>query len=116
MGPGGEDLSGGYYEAGGSYLKFTFPTAFTITQLSWGVVEFSKGYEKVHELREALDAIRWGTEYLLNCIGSPEKIVAMFGSSAVSIPSLLPPLLHACMLFLARVLFRAAQVLSYHAI
>ena len=46
-GPGGEDLSGGYYEAGGSYLKFSFPTAFTLTQLAWGVVEYRDGYEKV---------------------------------------------------------------------
>lgn len=46
-GPSGEDLSGGYYEAGGSYLKFSFPTAFTITQLAWGVVEHRSGYEKV---------------------------------------------------------------------
>ena len=82
-GPGGEDLSGGYYEAGGSYLKFTFPTAYTITQLSWGVVEYRDGYEKVHELREALEAIKWGTDYLLACNSRPNKIVAMFGSSEV---------------------------------
>ena len=84
LGPEGEDLRGGYYEAGGSYLKFTFPTAFTITQLSWGVVEYRDGFEKVHELREALEAIKWGTDYLLNCISSPEKIIAMFGQSEVS--------------------------------
>lgn len=84
IGPGGEDLSGGYYEAGGSYLKFTFPTAFTITQLSWGVVEYRDGFEKVHELRAALEAIKWGTDYLLNCITGPEKIIAMFGSSEVT--------------------------------
>ena len=83
-------MSGGYYEAGGSYLKFTFPTAFTITQLSWGVVEYKEGYEKVHELREALDAIRWGADYLLNCIGGPEKIVAMFGSSVVRVTWISP--------------------------
>lgn len=47
QGPSGEDLSGGYYEAGGSYLKFSFPTAFTIAQLAWGVVEFRDGYAKV---------------------------------------------------------------------
>ena len=46
-GPGGEDLSGGYYEAGGSYLKFSFPTAFTLTQLAWGVVQYRDGYAKV---------------------------------------------------------------------
>lgn len=43
----GEDLSGGYFEAGGSYLKFTYPLAFTITQLAWGVVEYRDGYAKV---------------------------------------------------------------------
>ena len=47
QGPAGEDLSGGYYEAGGSYLKFSFPTAYTFTQLAWGVVEFRDGYNKV---------------------------------------------------------------------
>ena len=82
-GPEGEDLSGGYYEAGGSYLKFTFPTAYTITQLSWGVVEYRDGFEKVGELAEALQTIKWGTDYLLACHSSPSKIVAMFGSSEV---------------------------------
>ncbi len=46
-GPSGEDLSGGYYEAGGSYLKFSFPTAFTLTQLAWGIVQYRDGYAKV---------------------------------------------------------------------
>ena len=49
-GPNGEDLSGGYYEAGGSYLKFSFPTAFTLTQLAWGVVQYREGYAKVQHL------------------------------------------------------------------
>ena len=46
VGPAGEDLSGGFYEAGGSYLKFSFPTAYTFTQLAWGVIEFKAGYVK----------------------------------------------------------------------
>ena len=45
----GEDLSGGYFEAGGSYLKFSYPLAFTITQLAWGVVEYRDGYAKVNQ-------------------------------------------------------------------
>ena len=45
-GASGEDLSGGYFEAGGSYLKFSYPLAFTITQLAWGVVEYRDGYAK----------------------------------------------------------------------
>lgn len=90
-GPAGEDLSGGYYEAGGSYLKFSFPTAFTFTQLAWGVVEFRDGYSKVKELDAALEAIRWGMDYLLNCHSAPFQFVAMFGSSEVDFGYFGPP-------------------------
>ena len=36
------------------------------------------------ELEEALDAIKWGTDYLLNCHVEPTKFVAMFGNSEVT--------------------------------
>ncbi len=42
-GPQGEDLSGGYWEAGGSYLKVAFPQAFAITQLAWAASAFPSG-------------------------------------------------------------------------
>ncbi|CAK0782162.1 hypothetical protein CVIRNUC_005591 [Coccomyxa viridis] len=90
-GPSGEDLSGGYYEAGGSYLKFSFPTAFTLTQLAWGVVQYREGYAKVGELQEALEAIKWGVDYLLNCHTEPKKFVAMYGSSEVDFGYFGPP-------------------------
>ena len=35
------------------------------------------------ELAEALDAIKWGTDYLLNCHTEPKKFVAMYGQSEV---------------------------------
>ena len=38
---------------------------------------------QVGELEEALDAIKWGTDYLLNCHVEPTKFVAMFGNSEV---------------------------------
>lgn len=40
----GEDLSGGYWEAGGSYLKVAFPQAFVITQLAWAATAFPSGF------------------------------------------------------------------------
>lgn len=42
---------------------------------------------QVGELEEALDAIKWGTDYLLNCHVEPTKFVAMFGNSEVWPPS-----------------------------
>ena len=41
---------------------------------------------QVGELEEALDAIKWGTDYLLNCHVEPTKFVAMFGNSEVRSP------------------------------
>ncbi|KAK9869005.1 hypothetical protein WJX84_008789 [Apatococcus fuscideae] len=89
------DLSGGYYEAGGSYLKFTLPTAFTVTQLAWGLVESRDGYAKVGELEEALGAVKWGADYLVNCHSGPTRLVAMFGDSKEDFAYFGPPEEHA---------------------
>ncbi|MBV6621370.1 MAG: glycoside hydrolase family 9 protein [Rivularia sp. (in: Bacteria)] len=58
------DLSGGYYDAG-DHVKFGFPMAASMTMLSWGVIEYSEGYEKVGQLDDTLENIRWGTDYIL---------------------------------------------------
>jgi endoglucanase len=56
------DLVGGYYDAGDN-VKFHFPMAFTVTTLAWSVIEF--GESMGPELQHALEAVRWGTDYLL---------------------------------------------------
>ncbi|MDJ0732670.1 MAG: glycoside hydrolase family 9 protein [Nostocaceae cyanobacterium] len=58
------DLSGGYYDAGDG-VKFGFPMAAAMTMLSWGVVEYRDAYEQSGQLDEALEAIKWGTDYIL---------------------------------------------------
>ncbi|NJN56339.1 MAG: hypothetical protein HC879_02005 [Leptolyngbyaceae cyanobacterium SL_5_9] len=60
----GVDLTGGYYDAG-DHVKFGFPMAGSMTLLSWGVIEYRESYQKSGQLDEALDAIRWGTDYIL---------------------------------------------------
>ena len=40
----GNDLSGGYYDAG-DFVKFGFPMAASITNLAWGMIEFKTGYQ-----------------------------------------------------------------------
>lgn len=60
----GLDLSGGYFDAG-DHVKFNFPMAGAMTLLSWGVQEYRDGYARSGQLDEALDAIRWGTDFLL---------------------------------------------------
>ena len=61
----GLDLSGGYFDAGDT-VKFGLPMAASMTMLAWGADEYREGYERSGQLDEALDAIKWGTDYILN--------------------------------------------------
>ena len=67
------DLTGGYYDAGDN-VKFGFPMAFSITLLSWSAVEFSPNLQKAGQLSNTLNAIRWGTDYLLKAHTGPTEL------------------------------------------
>lgn len=70
------DMVGGYYDAGDN-VKFHFPMAYTITMLSWSVVEF--GDLMGPDLQHALEAIRWGTDYFLKATKRSNIVVAQVG-------------------------------------
>ncbi|XP_022776612.1 endoglucanase 4-like [Durio zibethinus] len=72
----GMDLVGGYYDAGDN-VKFNFPMAFSTTMLAWSVIEF--GQFMGPDLQNALDSIRWGTDYLLKATNFPGKVTAAIG-------------------------------------
>uniref|UniRef100_J3M3N4 Endoglucanase n=1 Tax=Oryza brachyantha TaxID=4533 RepID=J3M3N4_ORYBR len=66
LGDGGDhrvDLTGGYYDSGDN-VKFGLPMAFTVATLSWSVVEYRDRLDAAGELGHALDAVRWGADYL----------------------------------------------------
>jgi mlo protein len=63
------NLVGGYYDAG-DQIKFSFPGAFSMTMLSWSVIEYSPKYEAVGELNHVKELIRWGTDYILKTFNS----------------------------------------------
>ncbi len=67
----GVDLTGGYYDAG-DYVKFGFPMAASMTMLSWGVVEYRSAYVQSRQLDVALEAIKWGTDYILKAYDSKD--------------------------------------------
>ncbi|GFQ07505.1 endoglucanase 9 [Phtheirospermum japonicum] len=67
----GVDLTGGYYDSGDN-VKFNFPMAFTMTTLSWSVIEFGSLMER-GDLDSAREAIKWGTDYLLKCASQVES-------------------------------------------
>ena len=64
------DLVGGFYDSGNN-IKFTFPTAYTITLLSWSVIEYHQKYADIGELEHIKDVIRWGSDYLLKVFVAP---------------------------------------------
>ncbi|KAJ1695580.1 hypothetical protein LUZ63_012278 [Rhynchospora breviuscula] len=74
----GIDLNGGYYDAGDN-VKFGFPMAFTVSLLSWSVVEYGSKLSNKGELQNALDAIKWGTDYLINAHPAPNTLYVEVG-------------------------------------
>ncbi|KAF5746100.1 endoglucanase 11-like [Tripterygium wilfordii] len=74
----GVDLVGGYYDAG-DHVKFGLPMAFTVTMLSWGVIEFRDQIAEAGQLDHALEAIKWGTDYFIKAHTSPNVLWAEVG-------------------------------------
>ncbi|XXG53642.1 hypothetical protein AAC387_Pa03g1707 [Persea americana] len=74
----GVDLTGGYYDAGDN-IKFGFPMAFTTTMLAWSVIDFGRNMGP--ELGNALDAVRWATDYLLKATAVPNNIYVQVGDA-----------------------------------
>ncbi|KAL5548462.1 hypothetical protein UlMin_003693 [Ulmus minor] len=74
----GVDLVGGYYDAGDN-VKFGLPMAFTVTMLSWGVIEYGKEIAGAGEYAHALEAIKWGTDYFIKAHTHPNVLWAEVG-------------------------------------
>ncbi|XP_057961279.1 endoglucanase 12 [Malania oleifera] len=77
-------LVGGYYDAGDN-TKYHFPMAFTMTMLSWSVIEYSHKYQAIGEYDHVLDLIKWGADYLLLTFNSSapkiNKVFSQVGGS-----------------------------------
>ncbi|KQK02009.1 endoglucanase 7 [Brachypodium distachyon] len=76
----GVDLVGGYYDAG-DHVKFGLPMAFTVTMLSWSLVEYGGDVAAVDggELAHAMEAIKWGTDYFIKAHTQPDELWAEVG-------------------------------------
>ena len=78
-GPLGENLTGGWYDAG-DHVKFNFPQAASVTVLAWGILSFWDGYVRAGELANVLDSIKWPLDYLIKCHVAPNKFYAQVGN------------------------------------
>ncbi|XP_021924915.1 uncharacterized protein LOC110832327 [Zootermopsis nevadensis] len=77
-GQNGEDLTGGYYDAG-DFVKFGFTMASTTTLLAWGYFSYRDAYESAGQAKYALDAIKWAADYFIKCHVSPNELYGQVG-------------------------------------
>jgi autotransporter-associated beta strand protein len=75
----GVDLTGGYYDAG-DHVKFGLPMAATMTMLAWGVVQYRDAYAASGLLEEMLEALKWGTDWLVKAHPEPNVFYAQVGN------------------------------------
>ncbi|XP_074318876.1 endoglucanase 12-like [Silene latifolia] len=77
-------LVGGYYDSGEN-TKFHFPMAFTITMLSWSVLEYPHKYHAINEYDHIRELIKWGSDYLLKTFNTTtsriDKIYTQVGGA-----------------------------------
>lgn len=76
-------MVGGYHDAG-DHVKFGLPMAFTVTMLSWGVIEYGEEIVSGREFEHALEAIKWGTDYFIKAHTSPNVLWAEVGSPFIN--------------------------------
>ncbi|KAL8201267.1 hypothetical protein R6Q57_012606 [Mikania cordata] len=67
-------LVGGYYDAGDN-TKFHFPMSFSMTILSWSVIEYEHKYKAIKEYDHTRELIKWGTDYLLRTFNSSASTI-----------------------------------------
>ncbi|XP_063408594.1 endoglucanase E-4-like [Mytilus trossulus] len=78
QGTNGEDLTGGWYDAGDN-VKFGFPMAATTTLLGWSLLEYPDAYRASGQLGEMFDCIRWPLEWLLKCHTGENELYVQVG-------------------------------------
>ncbi|KAF3547886.1 hypothetical protein DY000_02003033 [Brassica cretica] len=74
----GVDLVGGYYDAGDN-VKFGLPMAFTVTTMCWSIIEYGGQLASNGELGNAIDAIKWGTDYFIKAHPEPNVLYGEVG-------------------------------------
>lgn len=78
-----KDLVGGFYDAGDA-IKFNFPAAFSISMLSWSVIEYSAKYEAAGELDHVKEIIKWGADYFLKSFNSTADTITSLAAQVSS--------------------------------
>ena len=83
-GDNGEDLTGGYYDAG-DHVKFGFPMAASMTVMAWGAIDFASGYAGAGQSNYVKQAVKWGTDFFIKApVGTTDFYGQVRNSSEIS--------------------------------
>jgi endoglucanase len=75
----GRDLTGGWYDAG-DHVKFGLPMAASATMLAWGIVEYRDAYVQTGQLTQALDQLKWATDYFIKAHPTANELYGQVGN------------------------------------
>ncbi|XP_046566268.1 endoglucanase 4-like isoform X3 [Haliotis rubra] len=78
-GDNGEDLTGGWYDAG-DHVKFNFPMSWSTTILTWSLLQWKEAYVESGQYDNMLDSIRWPLDYLLKCHTAKDELYVQVGN------------------------------------
>jgi len=78
----GQDLTGGYYDAG-DFVKFGFPMAYTATVLAWGLIDYEAGYSSAGALDDGRKAVKWATDYFIKAHTAANEFYGQVGQGDV---------------------------------
>ena len=62
-----------------------------MTLLAWSGVEFAEGYKKAGQWEQLLDAVKWGTDYLIKCHSGKNELYVQVGNGMVDHGHWYPP-------------------------
>jgi endoglucanase len=75
----GRDLTGGWYDAG-DHVKFGLPMAASATMLAWGLVDYRSAYVSTGQLNNALDQLKWATDYFIKAHPTANELYGQIGT------------------------------------
>lgn len=88
----GEDLSGGFYEAGGSTLKYpSIISGFSATMLAWSGIEFRSTMERTGVLDDLKWKVKWAADHVIAAHPEQYAFAAFLGDSTYDFDFWGPP-------------------------
>ncbi|XP_069111328.1 endoglucanase E-4-like [Argopecten irradians] len=78
----GEDLSGGWYDAG-DLVKFGLPMSASVTLLAWGFLQYPDAYTDANQTEYMYDCIRWPLEWMIKAHTNTSELYIQVGDGNI---------------------------------